>query len=337
MNKYRYFMSGMFEPTDGEIYEINIPSPRLHNSENEALQDERFGYRFLLLDETEGPIIVVYENEKFELDDDKKHLSVWTEGNVVGTYTFEEFMAANGYMRMLKPEKKSSSFIDGDTDFLNTDKTFRDVFPGMKKGKTYYIDSEAYYIEKIEDEQLSIDELEKAKDIALHNDIEEIRYELNRRKFDSDKEQSLLYTCSDKVLEKAVKIYNNPDLRLKRETIRHERSESDISFYEVTNALLAWLGFISIHININNLEEVACFLAEEQMFICPYNADVVVYARTEPGKSYGCDVYICSLRTSIVFENQNAIKKFLLLVEDPNILVNQETVGSIDGVKITTN
>ena len=38
-----------------------------------------------------------------------------------------------------------------------------------------------------------------------------------------------------------------------------------------------------------------------------------------------------------VFENQNAIKKFLLLVEDPNILVNQETVGSIDGVKITTN
>ena len=67
-------MSGMFEPTDGEMYEINIPSPRLHNSENEALQDERFGYRFLLLDETEGPIIVVYENEKFELDDDKKHL-----------------------------------------------------------------------------------------------------------------------------------------------------------------------------------------------------------------------------------------------------------------------
>lgn len=37
--------------------------------------------------------------------------------------------------------------------------------------------------------------------------------------------------------------------------IKHERSESDISFYEVTNALLAWLGFISIHVDINNLEE----------------------------------------------------------------------------------
>lgn len=180
-------------------------------------------------------------------------------------------------------------------------------------------------------------ELEKAKTIALHEDIDEIRYELKRRKFDCGKEENLLYTCSDEVLEKAVKIYNSPDLRIKREAIRNERSELDISFYEVTNALLAWLGFISIHVDINNLEEVACFLAEEQMFICPYNANIVVYARMEPGEYYGCDVFICSLRTSIVFENQNAIKKFLLLVEDPNILVNQETVVSIDGVKITTN
>lgn len=330
-------MSGMFEATDGEMYEINVPSPRLHISENEAMQDDRFGYRFILLDEKEGPIIAVYENEKFKLDDDKKHLSIWTEGDVIGTYTFEEFVAANGYMRMLKPEKKSSSFIDGDTDFLNTDKTFRDVFPNMKKGKTYYIDSEAYYIEKIEDEQISLADLDKAKMIALYNDIEEIRYELNRRKFDPDKEKNLLYICSDEALEKAVKIYNSPDLRLKIEAIRHERSESDISFYEVTNALLAWLGFISIHVDINNLEEIACFLAEEQMFICPFNSDVVVYARMDPGEYYGCDVFICSLRTSIVFENQNAIKEFLLLVEDPNVIINQETVSSINGVKITTN
>ena len=105
----------------------------------------------------------------------------------------------------------------------------------------------------------------------------------------------------------------------------------------MTNALLAWLGFISIHVDINNLEEVVCFLAEEQMFICPYNANIVVYARMEPGEYYGCDVFICSLRTSIVFENQEAIKAFLLLVEDSNTLVNLESVGSIDGVKITQN
>ena len=62
-------------------------------------------------------------------------------------------------------------------------------------------------------------ELEKSKAIALHEDIDEIRYELKRRKFDSGKEENLLYTCSDEVLEKAVKIYNSPDLRMKREAI----------------------------------------------------------------------------------------------------------------------
>lgn len=65
---------------------------------------------------------------------------------------------------------------------------------------------------------------------------------------------------------------------------------------------MAWVYFDSCRYQQSG--RVACLLVEEQMF---------------------------------VFENQNAIKKFLLLVEDPNILVNQETVGSIDGVKITTN
>ena len=37
-------------------------------------------------------------------------------------------------------------------------------------------------------------ELEKAKTIALHEDIDEIRYELKRRKFDCGKEENLLYT-----------------------------------------------------------------------------------------------------------------------------------------------
>lgn len=70
---------------------------------------------------------------------------------MIASYTFDEFTAANGYMRMLKPEKKSSSFIDGDTDFLNTEKTFRDIFPDMKKQTLYYIDNEAYYIEEKEE------------------------------------------------------------------------------------------------------------------------------------------------------------------------------------------
>lgn len=152
LKKYRYMMSGMFTPTDGEEYEINIPSPFLHDSEREAMKDQCFGYRFAWLSDENGPEILIFENEKFEVieEGDDKHVKTWVEGNVLKTYTFEEFKEAGGYIRMLKPEVKGSGFIDCSTDFLPTDKTFRDVFPGMKKQKLYYIDDEAYCITEVE-------------------------------------------------------------------------------------------------------------------------------------------------------------------------------------------
>lgn len=151
MKKYRYFMSGMFFPTDNEEYEINIPSPFLHDSEEKAMEDGEFGYRFILLDDTIGPQIVVFEKEDFELvkENDKKYLKQWVEGQVLKTYTFEQFKEAGGYIRMLKPELKGRGFIDCNTDFLDTGKTFRDVYPNMQKQKLYYIDNEAYYVEEI--------------------------------------------------------------------------------------------------------------------------------------------------------------------------------------------
>lgn len=149
--KYRYFMSGMFVPTDGEEYEINIPSPYLYDTEAEAMKDSSFAYRFALLDDAVGPEVLIYENENFEAVEEggKRYLNAWIEGNILRTYTFEEFKEAGGYIKMLKPECKGNGFIDGNTDFLDTDKAFKDVFPNMKKQKLYYIDAEAYWIEKI--------------------------------------------------------------------------------------------------------------------------------------------------------------------------------------------
>lgn len=149
--KYRYFMSGMFCPTDGEEYEINIPSPLLHDSKDEAMQDGNFGYRFALLNDEIGPEIIVYEKENFKVSksENKTYLEQWVEGKILKTYSFEEFKKENGYIRMLKPELKGSGYI-GDTDFLNTNKTFKDVFPNMQKQKLYYIDNEAYYIEEVD-------------------------------------------------------------------------------------------------------------------------------------------------------------------------------------------
>jgi len=151
MKMYRYVMCGMFSGTDGEDYEINIPSPFLHNSEGDAMKDSTFGYRFLLIDDIKGPEIAIFENEKFEVVEGEhgKYLKDWVEGNIIKLYTFEEFKDAGGYIRMLKPECKGLGFIDAETDFLDTDKTFKDIFPNMQKQKLYYIDDEAYCIMEV--------------------------------------------------------------------------------------------------------------------------------------------------------------------------------------------
>lgn len=144
-------MIGMFCPTDGEDYEINVPSPFLHDSEEKAMADEQFGYRFVLLNETIGPQLLVFERERFEVETEngRKYLRDLVEGQVIKSYTFEEFTEAGGYIRLLKPGIRGTGFIDADTDFLDTDRTFRDVFPNMQEQKLYYIDDEAYRIEQI--------------------------------------------------------------------------------------------------------------------------------------------------------------------------------------------
>ena len=40
MMEYRYFMYGMFDGTDGNRYDICIPSPFVRNSKVEAIKDE---------------------------------------------------------------------------------------------------------------------------------------------------------------------------------------------------------------------------------------------------------------------------------------------------------
>jgi hypothetical protein len=67
-----------------------------------------------------------------------------------GTYTFEEFKKNSGYIRQLKQSSREKCVVD-ESDFMETDKTFADIFPNMKKHKLYYIDDEAYKISEIED------------------------------------------------------------------------------------------------------------------------------------------------------------------------------------------
>lgn len=142
MKKYRYFMFGMFTGTDGNRYDICIPSPFVRNSKGEAMKDENFAYRFWTTDST-GPMLGAFANEHFEpMNNGKMQLKCWIDKHIIGVYTFEEFKKNGRYIRQLKPSSRGKIVID-ESDFVNTDKTFADIFPNMERHKLCYIDDES--------------------------------------------------------------------------------------------------------------------------------------------------------------------------------------------------
>lgn len=145
MKKYRYYMCGMFDGTDGNRYDICVPSPFVRDSKAEAMKDENFAYRFLAIDSA-GPMLVAFTNEHFEpMNNGEMQLKCWVDKDVVGTYTFEEFKKNGGYIRQLKPSSRGK-YVTDESDFIDADKAFADVFPNVAQGKLYYVDDEAYFI-----------------------------------------------------------------------------------------------------------------------------------------------------------------------------------------------
>lgn len=145
--EYRYFTYGMFDGTDGNRYDICIPSPFVRNSKDKAMKDENFAYRFLTID-LAGPMLIAFANEHFEpMNNGKTQLKCWVDKNVVGVYTFEKFKKNGGYIRQLKQSSRRK-YVTDESDFVDTDKSFADVFPNMEKEKLYYVDGEAYFIQE---------------------------------------------------------------------------------------------------------------------------------------------------------------------------------------------
>ena len=145
MMEYRYFMYGMFDGTDGNRYDICIPSPFVRNSKNEAMKDENLAYRFCAIDSAE-PMLVAFANEHFEpMNNGKMQLRCWVDKHIIGTYTFEEFKKNDGYIRQLKSSSRGK-YVTDESDFVDVDKSFVEVFPYIEKGKLYYIDDESYFV-----------------------------------------------------------------------------------------------------------------------------------------------------------------------------------------------
>lgn len=125
--KYRYYMFGMFTGTDGNKYNICIPSPFVQDSKAEAMKDENFAYRFWAIDSA-GPMLVAFTNEHFEpTNNGEMQLKCWVDKNVVGAYTFEKFKKNGGYIRQLKSSSRGK-YVTDESDFFDVDKSFADAY-----------------------------------------------------------------------------------------------------------------------------------------------------------------------------------------------------------------
>ena len=119
MKKYRYYMCGMFNGTDGNRYDICIPSPFVRNSKAEAMNDDNFAYRFCAIDSAESHASC-FASEHFEpMNNGKMQLKCWVDKNIVGTYTFEEFKKNGGYIRQLKA-KQQGKYVTDESDFIDS-------------------------------------------------------------------------------------------------------------------------------------------------------------------------------------------------------------------------
>lgn len=156
MTKFRYHDVAMFIGTDHEEYQIDIPSPFLCDTKEEAKKSEDLTPRFLRIEGVpilNEPLLVIYDKpedvEKVNTKEGKDCLFIRTKGEIIKVYTYEEFKEAGGTLKMLKPECKGN-IVTYEEDYVDTNKTFTQCFPTMQTGKKYYVDSEAYWIEEIE-------------------------------------------------------------------------------------------------------------------------------------------------------------------------------------------
>ena len=91
-------------------------------------------------------MLIAFANEHFEpMNNGKMQLRCWVDKHIIVTYTFEEFKKNGGYIRQLKPSSRGKYIID-ESDFVDVDKSFADMFPNMWQEKLYYVDDESYFV-----------------------------------------------------------------------------------------------------------------------------------------------------------------------------------------------
>lgn len=173
-------MGGTFTPmtynckhkdTIKNLLSIEIPSPFLHTTEENAMKDCDFAYRFIALDSE--VVIAVYASEDFSVhynENGQSKLQTWVKGSMFFVYTYDKFKELGGKiyeipnseMHIVSNEHPVEELLselknlESETEEIKinyndyvVDATFAELFPMLSaKDKPVYIDNEAYDIRK---------------------------------------------------------------------------------------------------------------------------------------------------------------------------------------------
>ena len=146
MKKYKYVFCGSFFDNEGNNYEIDVETPNIWDSEEEAKNDTT-GYRFIRIND--NVYLVAFERESLSFVNGDLCVSV--DGKTT-RYTYEQFIENGGVIRKLKETSKDKlCWEDDDYDVVN--KSFDELFSNTQGKNTpysIYIDSLAYYIREID-------------------------------------------------------------------------------------------------------------------------------------------------------------------------------------------
>lgn len=146
MYKYIY-CGGFFKDENGAIYDLEVPTPHLHKTPDDAEKDTTV-FRFRKTDK--GVVLTAYPDENFKRSTDKYGrpcLAINVAGKPLADYSYEAFKKLPGsrLLRMKEPsELRSGFFCNG--DFVPVDISFDELFSNLEEGRLIFIDNESFYV-----------------------------------------------------------------------------------------------------------------------------------------------------------------------------------------------
>ena len=147
---YRMILTaGHVTAEDGNIYEIQVASPRIYATQEAAEKDTVF---FAFIRKGEDIVLAAYPDMELRKTKNAKSQDCMHPvpvGIPIEEWTFSKFCTLKDSSLKVRVIDKKLRFLEDTYIFVNTDSTFNDLFPSLREGEYVPVDADAIYIDGI--------------------------------------------------------------------------------------------------------------------------------------------------------------------------------------------